>query len=938
MTKLYFKTVVPLILMLIGTANLLAQSTISGTVTDGGTKEILAGVNIVVKGKVIGTISNSNGEYSLKVNQEPPFTLVFSFIGFRSQEIEIKDANTTGLNVTLEEETLLGQEVVVAASRVEESILKSPVTIEKMDILAIKQSAAPDFYDALANVKGVQTASGSLNFTAINTRGFASIANTRFVQWVDGMDTQAPLLNFPTGSIMGVGELDAESMELIPGAASALYGPNAFNGILIMNSKSPFDYQGLSAQVKAGVTSSTAAGTDPMTQYSVRYAKAFNNKFAFKVGASLLQAKDWLGNDYKTDRMNTASTVDLSGRPNFDGLNLYGDENQINLAALALLPNLPTVTRTGFREQDLVDNRDAKTLKLDGSLHYRITDKIEVSYTYRYGGGSSIYQGAEKYALRDFNQQFHKIEFKGDNFFLRGYQSATDAGKSYNLTALGTFMNETYSPSTTEWVPAFISAYQGSIPGVSAADVNAARAFADRNRPTPGTPEFTNLVDLVKANFFQKTPTGTFPGVQDGIARIAGGGGSFFDNSKLNHIEGNYKFFNQIKWAEIQIGGNFRQYDLFSNGTIFNEAPADGVNFSRVIINEFGGYAQIAKTFAEKLKITGSLRYDKNENFDGQLSPRLSAVYELDKNNNLRASFQTGFRNPDTQAQFIFFPTAGPTLLGSAEKNAGRYGVHNGGSWTQSSYSDYITNNPSAGYIGGRLDPITGAPTGGDPTKLKEANVAYVQPEQLRSFELGYKGLAFSKLLIDLNGYYTSYTNFLGSQIVAAKLPTTHQGVVSAPGRLFSLYNNSPQEIKSYGVGLGLTYSLPKNFIVNGNYNWADLDAEETAEFNAGFNTPNNRFSVGIGNRKVAKNLGFNVNYRWQEDFIWVSSFGNNLPAVIPSFGVLDAQLNYKVSAIKSMIKVGATNLGGGDYRTNLGSPFVGQQYYISITFDEFLN
>lgn len=932
MTKLYFKTVVPLILMLIGTANLLAQSTISGTVTDGGTKEILAGVNIVVKGKVIGTISNSNGEYSLKVNQEPPFTLVFSFIGFRSQEIEIKDANTTGLNVTLEEETLLGQEVVVAASRVEESILKSPVTIEKMDILAIKQSAAPDFYDALANVKGVQVNSGSLNFSAVNTRGFATIANTRFVQWVDGMDTQAPLLNFPTGSIMGVGELDAESMELIPGAASALYGPNAFNGILIMNSKSPFDYQGLSAQVKAGVTSSTAAGTDPMTQYSVRYAKAFNNKFAFKVGASLLQAKDWLGNDYRTDRMNTASTVDLSGKSNFDGLNLYGDENQINLAALALLPNLPTVTRTGFREQDLVDNRDAKTLKLDGSLHYRITDKIEVSYTYRYGGGSSIYQGAEKYALRDFNQQFHKIEFKGDNFFLRGYQSATDAGKSYNLTALGTFMNETYSPSVTEWVPAFISAYQGSIPGVSAADVNAARAFADRNRPTPGTPEFTNLVDLIKANFFQKTPTGTFSGVQDGIARIARGGGSFFDNSKLNHIEGNYKFFNQIKWAEIQIGGNFRQYDLFSNGTIFNEAPADGVNFSRVVINEFGGYAQIAKTFAEKLKITGSLRYDKNENFNGQLSPRLSAVYELDKNNNLRASFQTGFRNPDTQAQFIFFPTAGPTLLGSAEKNAGRYGVHNGGSWTQSSFTAFRN-------AGGTL-AADGTPTGSATAiaLLETANVAYVQPEQLQSFELGYKGLAFSKLLIDLNGYYTSYTNFLGSQIVAAKLPTTHQGVVSAPGRLFSLYNNSPQEIKSYGVGLGLTYSLPKNFIVNGNYNWADLDAEETAEFNAGFNTPNNRFSVGIGNRKVAKNLGFNVNYRWQEDFIWVSSFGNNLPAVIPSFGVLDAQLNYKVSAIKSMIKVGATNLGGGDYRTNLGSPFVGQQYYISITFDEFLN
>ena len=933
MNKFYKKSVVPLLLMVFGTASLMAQTTISGSVKDGATQETLAGVNIVVKGKVIGTISDVNGAYNLKVTQAPPFTLVFSFIGFRTQEVEIKDANTTGLDILLEEESLLGQEVVVAASRVEESILKSPVTIEKMDILAIKQTAAPDFYDGLANVKGVQVNSGSLNFTAVNTRGFATIANTRFVQWVDGMDTQAPLLNFPTGSIMGVGELDAESMELIPGAASALYGPNAFNGILIMNSKSPFDYQGLSAQIKTGITSSNAGGTDPMAQYSIRYAKAFNNKIALKIGASYLRAKDWLGNDYKTDRLNTASTTDRSSNSNFDGLNLYGDETQIPLATLTGIPTMPTVTRTGFREQDLVDDREAKTLKFDAALHYRITDKIEVLYNYRYGGGSSVYQGAEKYALRDFNQQFHKFEVKGDNFFLRAYQSATDAGKSYNLSALGAFMNETVSPTATSWVPDYVVAYQGALlPGVPAANHAAAAAFADRNRPLPGTPQFESLVNAVKFNFFQKTPVGRWTDAS-GTQRTIGGGASFMDNSKLNHIEGNYKFFNQIKWAEIQVGGNFRQYDLFSNGTIFNEAPADGKNFSRVVISEYGVYTQIAKTFAEKIKITGSVRYDKNENFNGQLSPRLSAVYEINKENNIRASFQTGFRNPDTQAQFIFFPTSGATLLGSAERNAGRYGVHNGGSYTQTSYTNFRN-------LGGVL-AADGTPTGTPAAiaALQTANVAYVQPEQLQSIEAGYKGLMMSgKLLVDLNGYYTSYTNFLGSQIVASKFAVVHQGVTSAPGRLFSLYNNSKEEVKSYGIGLGLTYSLPKNFIATGNYNYAGLDAKNTTEFNAGFNTPNHRFSVGISNRKVAKNLGFNVNYRWQQAFDWVSSYGNNLPWTVPAFGVLDAQVNYKVTSMKSLIKLGATNLGGGDYRTNLGSPFVGQQYYISITFDEFLN
>ncbi|HPW63766.1 MAG TPA: TonB-dependent receptor, partial [Cyclobacteriaceae bacterium] len=638
MNKLYRKALLPALFWLCGSAALMAQTSISGTVKDGTTGEPLAGVNIVVKGRVIGTISNTSGQYSLKVNQEPPFTLVFSFIGFSTQEIEVKEANTT-LDVSLEEQTLLGQEVVVSASRVEESILKSPVTIEKMDLLAIKQAASPDFYDALANVKGVQTNSGSLNLTSINTRGFATIANVRFVQLVDGMDTQTPLLNFPTGNIIGIGELDAESVELVPGAASALYGPNAFNGILIMKSKSPFEYQGLSAQVKGGVTSSDAGGSDPFVQYSIRYAKAFNNKFAFKLNFSMLNATDWLSNDYRTSRVNPESTTDLSGAKDFDGLNLYGDETQIAVP----VPSIGTITRTGFREEDMLnafsDGREAKSIKGDAALHYRITDKIEAIYNYRYGGGSTIYQGTEKYVLRDFTQQFHKLEFKGENFFVRAYQTATDAGKSYNLSALGGYANETVSPSATNWVPDYVVAMQGYIPNVPAGDHNAARAYADRNRPQPGTAEYNNLMETVRNNYFQRTPTGTWTDANGVVHPASGGGASFLDNSKLYHAEFNYNFMNQIDWAELQIGGNVRRYDLFSSGTIFNEAPDDGVDFQRIKIDEFGGYAQIAKTFADALKLTASLRYDKNENFDGQITPRLSAVYTVSENHNLRASF-----------------------------------------------------------------------------------------------------------------------------------------------------------------------------------------------------------------------------------------------------------------------------------------------------------
>ncbi|HPM03479.1 MAG TPA: TonB-dependent receptor, partial [Candidatus Cloacimonadota bacterium] len=473
------------------------------------------------------------------------------------------------------------------------------------------------------------------------------------------------------------------------------------------------------------------------------------------------------------------------------------------------------------------------------------------------------------------------------------------------------------------WAPDYIKAMQGyqedpNYTGtVIAGDHASARAYADRYRPVPGTQGYDDLMKLVRDNFFQKAPTG---GAQ--------GGASFFDNSKLLHGEFNYKFFNQIKWAEIQVGGNVRQYNLFSNGTIFNEAPDDGVDFQRIKINEFGGYAQIAKTFADALKLTGSVRYDKNENFDGQFTPRVSAVYTFNQNQNIRASFQTGFRNPDTQAQFIYFPSSSGTLVGSTEANAARYGIHNGGAWTEASYKDFVNQ-------GGSLDPVTGAVLTGDQSILVESNFDYVQPEQLKSVELGYKSLIASKLLVDLNGYYTVYTNFIGGEVVASKQGTTHQGNAVRAGSLFSPYTNSKEDVKSYGVGLGLTYSLPRNFVLNGSWNYAEFEANETESFRAGFNTPKNKFTVGVGNRKIAKNLGFNVSYRWQTDFLWQSTYG---VWNVPEYGVVDAQINYRLTAIKTVLKVGGTNIGGGDYRTNLGSPFIGQMYYISLTFDEFFN
>lgn len=865
------------------------KTVISGKITNAASSEPLVGVNVVVKGKVIGTVSNLNGDFRLETSEMPPFTLGISMIGYRSQEVQIEDANTSGLEIEMEEQTMLGQEVVVSASRVQENILQSPVTIEKLDIIGIQQTPAPDFYDALAHVKGVQVLSSSLNFSAINTRGFASVANTRFVQLIDGMDNAAPLLNFPTGNLVGISELDVESMELVPGAASALYGPNAFNGILLMNSKSPFEYQGLSAQIKAGVTSSEAGGTHPLYAFSARYAKAFNNKFAFKINFSLMDAEDWVGNDYRTDRNRPESEFDLSSAPDFDGLNLYGDEVPVPLP-------FGTVRRTGLMEEDLVDDYSARSIKGDIALHYRITEGLEAIYNYRYGGGNSIYHGNEKYALRNLTQQFHKLELKAANYFVRAYHTVTDAGDSYNLSALGAFANETFintAPTADpndapSWAERYVLATQGYIPGVEAGNSNAARAFADAVIPERGSAEFNSVIDKVRNDYFQRNPPGA----------------SFVDNSKLYHAEANYNFQELADIVEVMVGGNFRRYDLFSDGTVFNEDPETGENFERITIDEYGFYTQLSKEVVNNLKLTGSLRYDKNENFDGQVTPRVSAVYTAGETHNIRASFQTGFRNPDTQAQFIYFPAGSGILLGGTESNAGRYGIHHGGA--ENSAGETVT-----------LD--------------------YIKPEKLTAYEIGYKSVIGNNLLLDLNYYFNTYNDFISAQTVFSKAATEHQGNILPAGTAFRPYTNAKEKVTSQGIGVGATYNLPSDFVFSGNYNYAsfDLDEEPGSEFEPQFNTPEHRFSVSLANRNVVDKLGFNIAWRWQDEFLWQSGFST---AIIPAFGSLDAQLNYELDALKTILKIGGTNILRNDYRTNAGSGFVGAQYYVSLTFDEFLN
>jgi len=926
-------------------ANIEDETVISGIVTDVEGVP-LAGVNIRVEGKVIGTATQPDGTFNLTVQQDPPLTLIVSIVGFQSKRVEITESDVDDLEIVLEEETISGGDVVISASRVEESILKSPVSIEKMDVLDIQTSASPSFYDAISNLQGVDFSSQSMTFKSINTRGFGANGNTRFVQLIDGIDNQAPGLNFAVGNIVGISELDLESVELIPGAASALYGPNALNGILLMNSKSPFEYEGLSFSIKQGVNhiDSEVEDASLYQSYDFRYANVVDNKFAYKVTASYLNAQDFVAQDYR-DQSGIVERGDYprNGRRVFNGVNIYGDD-VLNLGSIAdgviagggaqgaqiaalrtLIPDGPdgNFSAPGFRESEFVDNT-TESLKLGTALHYRINDNYEILGQYNIGFGSTVYTANDRFVLDDFNIWTAKLELRNPNFFLRGYTTQEDAGDTYAANTVATRVNQL--AYITPYFQTFAGARsQGATIDQAHAQADAV-ASANQQNYLPGTSGFNQAVDSLRA------------------LSIADGGALFLDKSDMYHVEGMYNFTDQInvEGLDVLAGGNYRMYDLNSEGTLF--AYKDIASEEEFNINEFGAYVQANKSFLDdNLNLQASLRYDKNEYFEGQFSPRISTTVTLADRHNFRASYQTGFRVPTTQDQFINLDVVSRLLIGSNQALVDRYRFN-----TNTVYSaQSVREAQEIVNTGGSLADARAV--------LEVPEVEAIETEKISTFEVGYKAFLTDNFLVDAYYYYSYYTDFIAEIQFVQAVPNgltndpapfdpdseSGQDAIINGGVATQEYGfdvNADGNVESHGWGLNMEYSLPRGFSVGGNVSYNKLLSQQDLidqGFRASYNTPEWKYNVKLENRGFVENAGFNFTYRWQDAFFWESSFG---AGVVPAFGTLDAQINYKFSDLNTIVKLGGSNVLNERYTTSFGNPKMGAIYYISLTFDQFLN
>lgn len=945
----------------------IAQSvTIKGKVNNATTHEGLSGVSVSVKGAPnVGTYTDANGDFKLTV-QQLPVTLEFSSIGFDREEL-IVHSESQEIFTHLHPSIALGQEVVVSATRTPQRILESPVSIERVSSANVRNAAVPDYYDLVKNFKGVDLTTSSITFKTISTRGFNGSGNLRFNQLVDGIDNQAPGLNFAVGGIVGPTELDVDNVELLQGASSALYGSGGTNGTMLITSKNPFKYQGLSYQIKQGINrigggNSSAA---PYYDWALRYAKAFSNKFAFKISGQFISAMDWEAHDTRNlQRNNVFSSLksgDRTSDPGYDGVNVFGDEASASMLFLAqavqaqtqaglltasngaynlnnvltLLPSSPTptqiaafvaaqpapfqpsvqnvipfylgiqnkffgsqvVSRTGYNERDLVDYH-AYNVRLNGSVNYKINDNVEASLSGYWGTGTTVYTGADRYAIKNLKMGQYKAEVKGKNWFLRGTTTQENSGDAYTATTAALFINRQWS-SDANWFSTYTGTYSASrAAGLSNAQSHAnARAAADQNRLLPGTTAYQNAFDLSKQTSINK------------------GGAKFEDRTDLYHFEGQYNFTN-IKVVDWLVGASYRVYHLNSHGTIFADTTG------AINIGEVGVYTQLQKSLLDDvLKLTGSLRYDKNENFKGRITPRATALIRIFPNNNIRVSYQTAYRFPSAQDQYINLLTGGANrLIGGLPEFNTFFRFNTSPAYTAESIVAY------------RNSIAAGTP---NPSLLQQAQFKVIKPERANSYELGYRGLLTKRLLVDAYGYYSQYKDFIGRTAVGrgqSANPSTAAIELASPftSNNYSFVVNTTTDVKAIGWGASMNYAIGRGFEFTANVS-SDQLHNVPSNVVTFFNTPKYRYNIGLGNSDMGRGFGFNLQYRWQDKVYWEGTFGTGS---IPSFGTLDAQISYKLPKTKSMLKAGGSNFLNHYYRSAFGNPDVGALYYVSYGFN----
>lgn len=948
------------VMLLCFSTAVVAQTQISGTVTDNDGQPV-PGASVVLD-STTGTVTDFDGNFTLNTSQTPPFTITVSSVGLETNSVTVSSA-ALALSITLGASSTELDEIVVSASRIAQRLFESPVTVEKFSTRDIQATPSADYFNGLANLKSVNVLEAGLVFSQISLRGFTDIYNEGLVTLVDGMNNQAPVFGFGVGNLIGIHDIDVQSVEILPGAASALYGADAYKGIVFINSKNPFDHEGIDITYRRGQTEQDAAGINMFEDFAIRMGGKINDKLAIKATVSHKWGTEWAAEDYRHTSNRNIIEGYSPNNPDYNAVNVEGEQPFTSpiifgaIAGLAQMPSLmnlsalspnyfKTVYSTGYKLVDLMGN-DTYNTKGNFAINYRPNSNTEISVQSLIGTGKApLYTGATVYNLDEVLVQQHKLELKSGGLKAKFFYTHEDAGNTsitgYDAVNLA---NAAYDPSTgasglqDAWGGAYIRTLLGGIAAANGIPASSALPWVLNEIGThiqttavvnPAALSTLTLSDL----FGDTTPFHVFargaanqtllqPGTEAFNQALAssrsnaieiGRGSIVQDLSKIFNYEVDYDFGDKLEFGNLIVGATYRNYELATGGTLYTDYDAP------IEYNEYGAYAQLKKSMMDdKLTVTASARYDKQSVLEsGNFTPRLGFLFNLSENQNIRLTAQTGFRNPTNQDKFIGLNQRSFFILGNERGSIDRFNtglvqLANGsiGSFT----GNYVMNNSV-----NQLDNSV-------------ANLNFAKPETVSTVELGYRynspGFTF-----DISGYYNAYKDKIaGVYVYTPMVDATYTSAAAAMagGNFFEFQvdSNIDNDFSAYGLSFEAIKTLTPSLTANLVYEYNDLDytPDPIVEVNMSWNTPEHRVKAGL-NYRLDDIINISANGRYNSEYYYESSFFNT---DVPENVVLDAKLSIALKNVNSILEIGGNNIGGENYIAIPGSGLVGTTYYAAL-------
>ncbi|MBD2770449.1 TonB-dependent receptor [Hymenobacter sp. BT664] len=864
--------------------------------------ESLPGATIFIKGTFIGTATNQVGQFALNASfAAGAVELVVSYLGYETQVIKLSEPDLA-LDIRMVPSAALLSETVVSASRVEENILRAPVTVDKVSGRQLERISTPEILAGLGTLPGVDVNSASMLFTSISTRGFNTAKSERVIQLVDYMDTALPSLNLSPGNLVGIPELDMESIEIIHGPASALYGSNALSGVVLFNTKDPFVYEGLSVRLRGGERN--------LLDGQVRYAKKLNERFAFKLNASAFKAKDWIAKNYEP----VSYSINPLGSPlGYDAVNRYGElpntYSPFQDPGYTVNPELygQTVYTPGYTEQELIaDDEQTRSYRVQGAVSYLVNNDLKLTVEAKRGVGTSTYQNLSRFRMKGFGTNQYRAELKSTNSFIRIYSTEDFSGNSYEMDQLGYAIANSPGGGNLSYAQQYFFTYN-----------QAYTAARDPRRPGgPLSMASAQAAAQAAANSTQLKPTDSqFTTLRNqGINndKLSQGARLNF-NSFLNDVSAQHSFKLGQGSTNLTVGGAYRQFRLGSGGKLFADTDDQ-----RIVNYEYGGYGQLTRTLVDDhLKLSLAGRLDNFMNFSPSFSPRAAVVYSLGKNmqHNFRASYSKAFRSPTQLDQYLHADAASGILLGN---------VGNG-------FKGYGQINKDGEYY-----------TLGAPLEGFEVTIEKLRLERVGTFEIGYKGAISSDVYVDASYFSSRYDDFIGGISFIGNVDgtrPTYQQVVDgylsgftdpsvSPARFIYTATNNSQEVHTQGATIGLTYYMSKAVNIGGNYSLNVLNKSSLPKgFITYFNTPKHKFNL-LANGTVLRNLTYSVNYRWVEGHEQEMPFDIGR---VSTYSTTDVYLGYAVPNLSTTFQAGVSNMFNGNNVQIIAGPQIGRVAYLGI-------